>query len=53
MWIFYTVQGTNRLILTWRREYNEVRPHSSLGYKPPAPATRIAIDTPLEQQILT
>ena len=23
----------------WRREYNEVRPHSSLGYRPPAPET--------------
>ena len=22
----------------WRREYNEVRPHSSLGWRPPAPA---------------
>ena len=22
----------------WRREYNEVRPHSSRGYRPPAPA---------------
>ncbi|HJP17697.1 MAG TPA: integrase core domain-containing protein, partial [Nitrospinota bacterium] len=21
----------------WRKEYNTVRPHSSLGYKPPAP----------------
>ncbi|MHC4063179.1 MAG: integrase core domain-containing protein [Planctomycetota bacterium] len=21
----------------WRREYNHVRPHSSLGYCPPAP----------------
>ncbi len=21
----------------WRREYNQVRPHSSLGYRPPAP----------------
>ena len=21
----------------WRREYNQVRPHSALGYKPPAP----------------
>jgi putative transposase len=21
----------------WRRHYNTVRPHSSLGYKPPAP----------------
>ncbi|MBT4513904.1 MAG: transposase, partial [Chloroflexi bacterium] len=21
----------------WRREYNTIRPHSSLGYRPPAP----------------
>ncbi|MSQ89582.1 MAG: hypothetical protein EXR32_09955, partial [Betaproteobacteria bacterium] len=26
------------VIERWRREYNEVRPHSSLGYRPPAPA---------------
>ena len=25
------------LIERWRREYNRYRPHSSLGYKPPAP----------------
>ena len=25
------------LIESWRRRYNTVRPHSSLGYKPPAP----------------
>ena len=25
------------LIEQWRREYNTVRPHSSLGYLPPAP----------------
>ncbi|MDP7349407.1 MAG: integrase core domain-containing protein, partial [Nitrospinota bacterium] len=25
------------LIEEWRKEYNTVRPHSSLGYKPPAP----------------
>jgi len=23
------------LIEQWRREYNQVRPHSSLGYRPP------------------
>ena len=23
----------------WRRHYNQVRPHSALGYKPPAPVT--------------
>lgn len=25
------------LIERWRQHYNHVRPHSSLGYKPPAP----------------
>ena len=25
------------LIESWRRHYNAVRPHSSLGYQPPAP----------------
>lgn len=27
------------LVESWRREYNQVRPHSSLGYRPPAPET--------------
>ncbi|MFX7849891.1 transposase, partial [Acinetobacter baumannii] len=27
------------LIERWRRQYNAVRPHSSLGYSPPAPET--------------
>ena len=25
------------LVEQWRREYNTVRPHSALGYQPPAP----------------
>jgi putative transposase len=25
------------LVERWRREYNQIRPHSSLGYRPPAP----------------
>ncbi len=25
------------IIENWRREYNQLRPHSSLGYRPPAP----------------
>jgi len=25
------------LIEQWRREYNQLRPHSALGYQPPAP----------------
>jgi putative transposase len=35
--IFYTLQEAKILIEKWRREYNQVRPHSALGYKPPAP----------------
>ena len=27
------------LIEQWRRHYNGVRPHSALGYRPPAPET--------------
>jgi transposase InsO family protein len=35
--IFYTLKEAQVLIEGWRREYNTIRPHSSLGYKPPAP----------------
>lgn len=35
--IFTTLKEARVLIEQWRREYNQVRPHSSLGYKPPAP----------------
>jgi len=38
--VFYTLQEAKILIEAWRREYNEVRPHGSLGYRPPAPQTR-------------
>ena len=37
--IFYTLAEAKVLIERWRREYNQVRPHSSLGYRPPAPET--------------
>lgn len=30
---------TKVLIEQWRKEYNELRPHSALGYRPPAPKT--------------
>jgi transposase InsO family protein len=35
--IFETLLEAKVLIEEWRKEYNTVRPHSSLGYKPPAP----------------
>ena len=41
--VFYTLTEAKVLIDQWRREYNQVRPHSSLGYRPPAPEARIPI----------
>ncbi|MGN7161977.1 IS3 family transposase [Sphingomonas sp. SAFR-052] len=35
--IFYSLAEARVLIEAWRRHYNTVRPHSSLGYRPPAP----------------
>ena len=35
--IFYSLNEARIVIERWRREYNEIRPHSSLGYRPPAP----------------
>jgi len=35
--IFYTLKEAQILIEMWRKEYNTIRPHSSLGYRPPAP----------------
>ena len=37
--IFYTLKEAQVLIEQWRRHYNTIRPHSSLGYRPPAPET--------------
>jgi transposase InsO family protein len=33
--LFYTLKEAQ--VIIWRREYNTFRPHSSLGYRPPAP----------------
>ena len=37
--VFDTLFEAQVLIERWRQEYNTVRPHSSLGYRPPAPET--------------
>jgi transposase InsO family protein len=39
--IFDTLLEARVVIEDWRQEYNQHRPHSSLGYKPPAPETRM------------
>jgi transposase InsO family protein len=41
--IFTTLTEAKALIEQWRKEYNQVRPHSSLGYRPPAPEARIPV----------
>src|SRR5262249_48984049 len=35
--IFYTVREAQIVIESWRRHYNTIRPHASIGSKPPAP----------------
>jgi transposase InsO family protein len=35
--VFSTLQEAKVVIEGWRRHYNTLRPHSSLGYVPPAP----------------
>jgi transposase InsO family protein len=49
--IFYTLKEARHLIEMWRWEYNHVRPHSSLGYKPPA--AWIAVQEPFQATSLT
>jgi putative transposase len=45
--IFYTLQEAQILIERWRDEYNTFRPHSSLGYQPPAPEARQSDPLPM------
>src|ERR1039458_6239687 len=40
--IFYTMKELRVLAERWRVHYNTVRPHSSLGYRPPAPEVWVA-----------
>ena len=35
--LFYTLQEAKVPIERWRQHDNQFRPHSSLGYQPPAP----------------
>jgi transposase InsO family protein len=49
--IFYTLREAQVIIERWRREYNTFRPHSSLGYHPPAPET-VQWPWPRDQELL-
>ncbi len=39
--LFYTLHEAQVLLERRRRQYNMQRPHSALGYRPPAPETRM------------
>ena len=42
--IFYTLREAQVVIEQWRRHYNTVRPHSALGWRPPAPEAIVPMD---------
>lgn len=44
--IFYSLKEAQIVIEGWRVEYNTKRPHSALGYRPPAPETRSPLVPP-------
>ena len=47
--IFYTLKEAQIMIEIWRQHYNKVRPHSSLGYRPPAPEALVWPAKPVAQ----
>jgi transposase InsO family protein len=42
--IFTTLKEAKILINQWRREYNQIRPHSAKNYRPPAPQAILSGD---------
>jgi putative transposase len=41
--IFTTLLEAQVLIESWRRDYNRIRPHSALSYRPPTPEAIIRV----------
>ena len=39
--IFYNLKEAQIIVGEWVKHYNHVRPHSALGYRPPAPQTQV------------
>ena len=42
--MFYSLKEAQIVIEECRKHYNTVRPHSALGYRPPAPETIVPMD---------
>ena len=51
--IFYTLKEARIIIEIWRKEYNTIRPHSALGYRPPEPEAFLIPTTQFQQFALT
>ena len=47
--IFYSPKEATAVIEQWRNQYNTIRPHSSLNYRPPAPQTSTALSLHLDR----
>jgi putative transposase len=41
--IFYSLREAQVVIESWRRHYNQLRPHASLGYRAPAPEVFVPV----------
>ena len=44
--LFYSLAEARYLVEAWRRHFNQVRPHSSLSYRPPAPPAILPLQPP-------
>ena len=47
--IFFSLKEAQIVIEQWRNQYNTIRPHSSIGYRPPAPQTSTGKQPKLDQ----
>ena len=45
--VFYTLTEAKVLIEQWRKEYNQIRPHSALRYRPPVPEAIMPVIMPM------
>src|SRR5580658_7621298 len=50
--IFYNLKEAQVIIERWRKHYNTIRPHSSLGYRPPAPQTFVLQSPHLDETMV-
>ena len=47
--LFYSLKEAQIVIEQWRKHYNTIRPHSALGYRPPAPQTFMPVTNHLDE----